>query len=223
MSGTANTTAPGPTQIRVCFYTIGDNKGVANSSGTGSQWFQARAGTLASDPQYVFGVSTVDDATKALQALPATVKIARLYFCGHSNPLGFILNEGNWESLVDPASTDPKVSAHGSRDSGDFLNELVKHLVSPGFQIGFLGCRAGTGLVAAIATALSHKGVTGTVNGYTSYCYLGLEHPSGKDANGNDVQLDYDSPGQEFTETINGKVWHHNQIAQYEKTANVTP
>jgi hypothetical protein len=219
----ANTAAPGTTLVSICFYTIGDNKSVENSSGTGSDWFEKRAGTLASDPSYVFGETDIDSATKALQALPANVKITRLYFCGHSNPTGFILNESNWESLVDPASTDPNVSAHGSRDSGAFLTELVKHLASTDFQIGFLGCRAGNTLVPAIAKALSHKGLSGSVFGYTSYCYLGLEHPTGKDSDGNTVKLDYDSPGQEFTETINGVVWHKNQIAKPEKTVNVTP
>lgn len=209
----SNTVAPPPTLVKVCFYTIGDNKTIKDSAGTASEWFNTRAGTLASDAKYVFGSTSVYDATQALQGLDPSVKIVKLYFCGHGNPLGFMLNESNSEFLVDPASTNPKVSAHGSTDSGAFLDELVKHL-APNFQIGFLGCRMGNNLVPALAAALSHKGVTGSVFGYVNYCTLGLEDPS---------KGDYDAAGQEFTETINGKTWHHNQIPQPEKSVNVTP
>ena len=211
--GQTNTVAPPPTLVKICFYTIGDNKPIKDSAGTGSQWFYARAATLASDPKYIFGSNSAYAAIQVLQALDPSVKIVKLYFLGHGNPRGFFFDESNSECLSDPASTDPKVSAHGSRDSGDFLNELAKHL-APGFQIGFLGCRMGNNLVPALATALSGKGASGSIFGYINYCTLGLEDPS---------KGDYDAPGQEFTETINGKTWHHNQIPQPEKTVNVTP
>ena len=69
-------------------------------------------------------------------------------------------------------------------------------------------------LVPQLAAALSHKGVSGTICGYVNPCDLGLEYPE---------KGDYDAAGQEFTETVGGTTWHHNQIAQYERTANVTP
>ncbi len=218
--GNTNTLAPSA-QVKVCFYTIGDDKKVQTedkpvivSAGSGSDWFCARAGTLASDPKYVFGATSVYTATQSVQGLtPTTVKIIKLYFLGHGNTRGFMLNESNREFLLDPASTDSQDSPHMCTDTGDFLTELAKWL-APGFQIGFLGCRMGNILVPKLATALSHKGVSGSICGYVNYCRLGLEYPA---------KGDYDAAGQEFTETINGTTWHHNQIPPYDRTANVTP
>jgi hypothetical protein len=219
--GGGNTNTLGPsTQVKICFYTIGDNnkvkskqKGVKDSAGSASDWFCARAGTLASDPSYVFGETSIYTATPKVHGLPPSVKIIRLYFMGHGNPRGFIMNSSNSESLVDPASTDPKVSPHMCTDSGAFLVEVANWL-APGFQIAFLGCRMRNNLVPKIATALSGKGLSGTICGYTSPCDLSLEYPA---------KGDYDAAGQEFTETINGTTWHHNQIPPYDRPVNVTP
>jgi len=137
---------------------------------TSTERYKKRAESLATAGR-IHGVDSVQAATAVLKALPADVKLEKVFFVGHGfndgfffhgrpdpkDPDNFIADNGNVETLQDPAKL---ADASATKQHEEFINELVKHLHNSGhIEVGFLSCFTGGGsTVTAVGKALAKAG-----------------------------------------------------------------
>ena len=175
----ADDKAPAVPKIQtLAFFTTNDSrpsKGIPASAPaaaklSSTERYQKRAESLATAGR-IHGVDSIQAATAVLKALPADVKLEKVFFVGHGfddgfffhgrpdpkDPENFIADNGNKETLKDPA----KVSdASAKTQHEEFITELTKHLHKSGhIEIGFLSCFTGAGsTVRAVGRALDKAG-----------------------------------------------------------------
>jgi len=169
--------SPPPT---LCYFTTGDTRPTVVAPGpkapklTRTQRFEKRAESLASAGR-VHGVASVQEATSVLKALPAEVKLVRVFFVGHGLDDGYFLHgkpdpradfeaASDAEILTNPAEvSDAAIKAQHVQ----FLDELAKHLsTTQRLEIGFLACFAATkNLISSYCSALDKRGFRNFVVG----------------------------------------------------------
>lgn len=172
MAGPASVPAV-PSPKAIAFFTKGDGRASSGAKHpkapklTRTGRFEKRAESLATSAR-VHGVQTVQEATAALQALPADLKLMRIYFVGHGFDDGFFFSgkpdpQSDFEAasqdqtLMDPASKSSDKSVKPAMTA--FIDELVKHVhATERVEIGFLACFTGTGsTVQAVCKAMNKK------------------------------------------------------------------
>lgn len=222
MSNGSSALAPA-NEVWAAFWTTGDDRleeGTIANKAQMSVRFQQRAVTVSTSP-YTYGEQSVYQATLELQRnVSDDVKFNRVYFVGHANATGFFFSGTRNAQGYFATTSDNQFLRDPTSDpvSKDFFDELAKHL-APGCQIGFLACHgakpapgAANGIVGLTATALSHKGVSGSVRGYkNTYIWW------------------YDEGSGYFTDKIQNdatkkmKTERDNQIPQPEATIPLVP
>jgi hypothetical protein len=164
----------------LAFFTTGDtrpSRGVPASAPaaaklSSTERYKKRAESLVTAAR-VHGVASISEATAVLKALPADVKITKVFFVGHGFDDGFFLHgkpdpkdaenfiadDGDLETVRNPATA---FAQPGKQQQQEFLNELVKHLhKASDVEIGFLSCFTGTGsTVRTVGKALDAAGFT---------------------------------------------------------------
>jgi hypothetical protein len=217
----------------LAFFTTNDSrpsKGIpagapAAAKLSSTERYKKRAESLATAGR-VHGVDSIQDATAVLKALPADVKLVKVFFVGHGfdngyfihgradpkDPDNFIADNGNIETLQDPG----KLSDAGAKKlHQDFIDELTKHLhKTEQLEIGFLSCFTGTGsTVRAVGRALDKAGFTNyKVGGYqndyqTRYIF---DSKTGAIIKWTDAVMDKTNPNKALIQMNN------NQIPPYE-------
>jgi hypothetical protein len=174
-SGSGQSAPAGNTPPTLTFFTTGDPRPTPNVTGrnaphlTNTQRWKRRAENLASQGR-VHGVADVEAATIVLKALPADLKLRRIFFVGH----GF--NEGYFfHGKPDPDDPDHGFIADSFKESfahpddvqdanikkmmKAFAEELAKHVHdSEKVEIGFLACFCGNGkMIRAICDELNKQ------------------------------------------------------------------
>ena len=177
----AQATAAKPPEV-VAFFTTGDprqSKGLPASAPkaaklTNTERFQKRADSLASAGR-VHGVNDVQAAIDVIKALPADLKLAKVFLVGHGFDDGYFFHgkpdpqadftaDSHAETLEDPSKvSDAQIAALHKQ----FIDELAKHCTQTDrFEIGFLSCFAGTkSLISSVCKALNKKGFRNFVVG----------------------------------------------------------
>jgi hypothetical protein len=183
--------------------------------------YQRRAESLATAGR-VHGVDSITAAIAVLKALPADVKLSKVFFVGHgfddgfffhgrpdpADPENFIADHGDEETLQDASTV---IDANAKKKHQEFLDELVKHLhKSTDVEIGFLSCFTGTGkTVRTVGKALDKAGfsqyiVGGYRNDYqTRYVF---NSKSGAILKWTDEIMDKTNPSKSLIKMDNNKI-----------------
>jgi len=193
-NGSTGQAPAAPVAEVLAFFTTNDprpTKGLpantpASARLTNTERFQKRADSVATKGR-VHGVDTIQQATATLKALPANVKLVKVFFVGHGFDDGYFFHgkpdpqsdfvaASSNETLEDPTKVaDPTIQqAHK-----DFLVELVKRVhPTERVEIGFLSCFSGTnslvGAVCKVMNQAKHRNfiVGGYKNDYqTQYVF----------------------------------------------------
>jgi len=224
MGGQNNTLAPNASPVVLAFYTTGDSRpseGIpANAPAaaklTNSQRYQIRAQALATSGQ-VYGVDGIANAVAAIQNLPNTLRLDKVYFVGHGFTNGYFFT-GTPVGADDFSANDNQVLKAPSSNAQyqKLTDELAKHFTAADrFEIGFISCYSGaSGFIYSIKQAMDAKGfgnflIGGYKNWYqTRYNY---DLKSGAVVSWNDVTLNH----QNNTKIADAGV---NQLVPYEVT-----